>query len=418
MSRDSGSSPQRNLAKPEHNLLKYLLSTVFLLVVLAFTFYFIFRDTSLADVCATIKSADWRWLLGGFLLMLFHIACSAETIRIQLIRVLGVMPPRHVCLNVGFIGFYFNNITPSASGGQPMQIYYLYRCHVDVAGASILFLASTLFYNLSLIVLGTLMLLLQAPVIVPYLYGMKYVLIYGYLVNGFLLFLCLGLIYFPHPIHRLARGLLHFAGKHRLIRRLHRKERELDAFFGRYCVNSYRLREDKPLLLRLCSLSFLQMSSLYIIPYFAARSVGVGQGAFWPSYGVSAVLQLAAAGFPTPGAVGVTESGFMAMYQGVFPAKLPAVMLLTRVLNLYAMMLLSSVLTLLAFRFAASHKNYMRTIVYSGKDSTLEKQEGRIEGAITFADTAPPSAQALLAGSPQPPQPSAEPAQPESELQS
>lgn len=416
MYRDSGSTPQRNLAKPEQNPLKYLLSTLFLVVILVFTFYFIFRDTSLDDVRATLKTADWRWLLGGFLLMLFHVWCSAEMIRLQIIRVLGVIPPRHVCLNAGFIGFYFNNVTPSASGGQPMQIYYLYRCHVDVAGTSILFLASTLFYNSSLILLGTLMLFLQAPVIVPYLYGMKYILIYGYVVNGFLLFLCLGLIYFPRHIHHLSRRLLHFAGRHHLVHKMHQKEGKMDAFFARYRISSHRLREDKPLLLLLSGLSFLQMTSLYFIPYFAARSVGEGQGAFWHSYGISAVLQLAAAGFPTPGAVGVTESGFMAMYQGIFAAKLPAIMLLTRMLNLYAMMLLSALVTLLAFRFAASHKNRMRAIVYSGKASTLEEQEGRIEGTITFADTASPSAQALPPDSP--PQPPSDPPQPESELQS
>ena len=44
-----------------------------------------------------------------------------------LLRGIGEQPTLLRCMSYSFIGFFFSGITPSATGGQPMQLYYMRR---------------------------------------------------------------------------------------------------------------------------------------------------------------------------------------------------------------------------------------------------------------------------------------------------
>ena len=65
---------------------------------------------------------------------------------------------------------------------------------------------------------------------------------------------------------------------------------------------------------------------------------------------LQAVLFLSVSSLPLPGAVGLSEGGFLLLYQTVFPAAvLPGAMLLSRSVSFYLFLLLIGVF--LAFRF-------------------------------------------------------------------
>ena len=56
--------------------------------------------------------------------------------------------------------------------------------------------------------------------------------------------------------------------------------------------------------------------------------------------GLQAVLFLSVSSLPLPGAVGLTEVGFLLLYQTVFPAAiLPSAMLLSRTVSFYLILL-------------------------------------------------------------------------------
>ena len=131
-----------------------LIGLFILIIMLSLTWHMIFKDYSIKEMKAILLQADWRWLLGGFTLMLIHQCCIA----LSIIRVMNYIAPTlqvkfKMAFNTSFIGFFFNNITPSSSGGQPMQMYYLKKLSIPMSYTSVVFIALAIFLQFIYVVL-------------------------------------------------------------------------------------------------------------------------------------------------------------------------------------------------------------------------------------------------------------------------
>lgn len=97
---------------------------LFLLVVFGLTVYGVFRGQDLGELLAVIRTVDIRWLIPGVILVIFFI--WGESIIIwYMMGSFGIRLKKRICFLFSSVGFFFSCITPSASGGQPMQIYYM-----------------------------------------------------------------------------------------------------------------------------------------------------------------------------------------------------------------------------------------------------------------------------------------------------
>ncbi len=47
----------------------------------------------------------------------------------------GVSP--FSCIRYSFIGFFYSGITPSATGGQPMQLYYMKKAGIKISDSTV-----------------------------------------------------------------------------------------------------------------------------------------------------------------------------------------------------------------------------------------------------------------------------------------
>lgn len=52
------------------------------------------------------------------------------------------------------IGFFYSCITPSASGGQPAQIYYMSKDGLDVSVSTLVLMIVTITYKAVLVLVG------------------------------------------------------------------------------------------------------------------------------------------------------------------------------------------------------------------------------------------------------------------------
>ena len=69
--------------------------------------------------------------------------------------------PIFSCIKYSFIGFFFSCITPSASGGQPAQMYYMNKDNVNIATSSLVLLIVTIAYKFVLVFIGVLLIIFQ-----------------------------------------------------------------------------------------------------------------------------------------------------------------------------------------------------------------------------------------------------------------
>ena len=87
-----------------------------------FTFYVLLSGNSAQTLGSTFVRADIRFVSMGFACMFLFVNCEAANIRL-LMRTFGKKVPYWRSLSYAFTDFYFSAITPSATGGQPMQLY-------------------------------------------------------------------------------------------------------------------------------------------------------------------------------------------------------------------------------------------------------------------------------------------------------
>lgn len=346
--------------KQKRTVIKYVASLAFMLLILFWTMKGILKDTSLDAIRKSILTADPRWIAAGFVLMLIYLLSWAEFFRVLIIKLFGYKPLYIACLNTANIGYYFNNITPSSSGGQPMQLLYLHRCGVDVGGASMFFIADTMFNNLVMILYATSMLIWQWDLMKANLFGMKYMLIVGYVFNGGLLLLMLGASIFPRHIHKYSRLIFNWLSKKKVFRHPAKVRNKLDDFFNSYGAAARGLTKQPALMCRLFFIRLIQFAAYNLVPYTACRALGASQDIIWPTFSLQSVLFLASSGFPTPGAVGITEKGFVTMFRNVLPdGQVESAMILARFINFYAFLVICAIVTVFAFAFAGKVKAAM-----------------------------------------------------------
>ena len=132
---------------------KIIFNTVFLLLVFVLTIYGVFHGEDLGDVMEVIENADKRWLLPGIALVAFFI-WGESVIIWYMMRSYGIHLKKTSCFLFSSVGFFFSCITPSASGGQPMQIYYMKKEKVSIPVATVILMIVTITYKFVLVAIG------------------------------------------------------------------------------------------------------------------------------------------------------------------------------------------------------------------------------------------------------------------------
>ena len=90
--------------------------------LLALTAFLFLKDQDLGQLLRVLRQAHVPWLIVGGSCMVFFFCCEALNIQRGL-RIFGSHAPYRSCLRYAITGFFFSSVTPSASGGQPMQLY-------------------------------------------------------------------------------------------------------------------------------------------------------------------------------------------------------------------------------------------------------------------------------------------------------
>lgn len=329
------------------NKKKYILSAAFLLALIVLSGYLIFREYPLPAVLHVLRKAKLSCVFLGLGLGLGFI--SGEAVNIYMVmKSLSNPLSFRACLKYAFIGFYFSGITPSSSGGQPMQLYYMKKDGVHLSYASLNF-----FILLGIFQLVTLTYVLGLMVIRPALIfqsikGIELLFFYGVLLNVLCIAGLFGMAFSRRLIHRLYGFGLKLLNKLHLIKDMEQATAKLEEHLTEFRAGVAHLKTHKTIFFWVFAVSFLQMTCLYFIPYTVYRSFGLSQMSFLDILSIQAVLTISVASLPLPGAVGASEGSFLVIFKGLFTPKLlvPA-MILSRSLGFYAPLLFSALVVIL-----------------------------------------------------------------------
>ena len=126
---------------------KWIFNIIFLLLIFAATFYGVFHGKDMGRIIEIIKTVNPFWLIPGVICVIIFI--WGESIIIHyLMHSLGIKVKKWTCFLFSSVGFFFSCITPSASGGQPAQVYYMKKEDIPIPISTMVLLIITIIYKI------------------------------------------------------------------------------------------------------------------------------------------------------------------------------------------------------------------------------------------------------------------------------
>ena len=326
---------------------KIIFNGVFLAVVFALTIYGVFHGEDLSSMMDAIHRADKRWLIPGIALVAFFI--WGESIIIwYMMRSSGIQLKKRTCFLFSSVGFFFSCITPSASGGQPMQIYYMKKEKISIPVSTVILMIVTITYKLVLVVIGIGIAIFGRGFLHKYLEGILPVFYLGLALNIFCVTFMTILVF--HPL--LAKAIMVKGMK--LLERLHlvkKKDgrlKKLEDSMDTYRNTAAYLKNNPLVIVKVIGITFIQRMALFAVTWFVYQAFGLHGTGFWEILFLQAVISVSVDMLPLPGGMGISETLFLNIFSPVFGGLLLPGMVLSRGLGYYGELLISAAFTVVA----------------------------------------------------------------------
>ncbi|MFR7973290.1 MAG: lysylphosphatidylglycerol synthase transmembrane domain-containing protein [Lacrimispora saccharolytica] len=326
---------------------KALFNVSFLLVVFGLTVYGVFHGEDLGAMAEAIRSSQIKWLIPGVCLVVFFI--WGESIIIwYMMRSFGIRLKKRICFLFSSVGFFFSCITPSASGGQPMQIYYMKKEKIPIPVSTVILMVVTITYKLVLVVIGLGILIFGRGFLHRYLEGILPVYYLGLTLNVFCVAFMTILVFHPVMAEDMLLKGMDLLERMRLMKRKEARRQKLKDSMEVYRETAAYLKEHKKVLFHVIVLTFLQRIALFSVTWFVYLAFRMHGTSFLNVILLQAVISVAVDMLPLPGGMGISETLFLNIFATVFPGVLLPAMVLSRGLGYYSQLLISALFTVVA----------------------------------------------------------------------
>jgi uncharacterized protein (TIRG00374 family) len=323
---------------------KICINLLIFILLIIFTFSLVLKDqdvTEILKISATVKKQ--YILIAMFAMGVFIVSESINIGRI--LKELGEKSKFISNVRYTLIGFFFSAITPAASGGQPMEIYYMHKDNISVAHSTLALLMQLCSIQIVTITVGIISAVLHFEVLKS---GLIYLLILGIILNSSALMLLIIAIFSK----KLSEGLIKFVVKilkFFRIRNIEKKQEKLEKELESYQTSAKYIKEHRILMLKTVLTTAVQMLAYYTVPYWIYLAFGLNNSNIFDILTLQAVLYATVSGIPSPGSVGVSEGGFLGIFRNAFPETvISSAMLLSRGANFYLLILISAIVVVIS----------------------------------------------------------------------
>ena len=269
---------------------------------------------------------------------------SAEGILIwYLLRAIGDRCSIFSCLKYSFTGFFYSGITPSATGGQPMQLYHMKKDGHKVADSTVVLMSVATAYKLVLVLMGL-------GIGIFWWQGLcnnlgEYLPIYflGLFLNAALVAVLLAIMLNGPGMELFLVSAEKLLVKLHLLKPSEKRKESIHGMVEQYQSTVCFLKGHMGIIGFLVGFTFIQRSSVFVLTYFVYRGMGLSGAAPLVIMALQAVVLIAVDMLPLPGSQGITELMYVAVFGRIFVgSSLTVSMCISRGLNFYMLLIISA----------------------------------------------------------------------------
>lgn len=286
-------------------------------IVMALTFWSVFRGQDFSRIVAAVRQMAGKYMAVAVFLAVFFVAGEGCMIW-HLLRGIGEQSTLPRCISYSFIGFFFSGITPSATGGQPMQLYYMRRDGNALSASSVVLMTVAVIYKFVLVLIGIGILLFWRKPLRAYLRGYFGLYFLGLFLNVVLVAVLLMVMFSQEIIrscfHRIEKLMIRL----RLWKETESRWEKVELFLSGYRETVDFLRKHKSLIGVTIAGTFVQRCSVFALTAVVYRGLGLSGAAMLDIVLLQAAVYIAVDMLPVPGAQGITEAMYRSVFRNIF----------------------------------------------------------------------------------------------------
>lgn len=327
---------------------KNIISAVIFILLAVLTFYVIFKGNDMEEVVRVVRTLHPVYLFAAVFTAFFFV--SAEGFMIcYLLRALNYRTSAATCVKYSFIGFFFSGITPSATGGQPMQLYYMQKEGHKVSDSTVVLMTVAVIYKFVLVVMGIGILVFYYGPLKDYLKEYLYLYYLGLFLNTLLVVILLFIMVSPRCFKGIVIGSEKLLKKLGILKNSGERTGKLIEMADQYHEAVLFFLKNKSKIYAVIAFTVVQRCSVFFLTWLIYKGLGLeGTGAL-TVMSLQASIYIAVDMLPLPGAQGITEMMYKTAFSQVFTgASLTASMCVTRGLNFYMVLIVSAVVAALS----------------------------------------------------------------------
>lgn len=296
---------------------KRVLEGAFFLLVMGLSFYTVFHGQNMEQVGRALRSLSLTSLCFALLVALFFV--SAEGIMIwYLLRSMNGKSGVLKCISYSFIGFFYSGITPSATGGQPMQLYYMCKDKNSLSESSVVLMTVALIYKFVLVVIGIVMLVCWHRSLKSYLREYYPLFLLGLALNLTLVLILLAVMLAPQGIKGIIYGIEKLLVRIGIFKPSDQRKEKIEGFVGGYQGAVHFLIGHKGKVAAVCLFTLLQRCSVFVLTWIIYRGFALEGSDILTVMFLQASVYIAIDMLPVPGAQGITELMYRNIFGGIF----------------------------------------------------------------------------------------------------
>lgn len=307
------------------------------------------RTFKLRDFFDFVRTANGWYIAAAVVCMLLFIFFEGEALRV-ILKAFGQKTSHKSAAFYSATDIYFSAITPSATGGQPASALMMIRDGIPGSTVTIALLANIVMYTSSILVLGIAAFFIYPEAFLNFGRISRILVYVGIAAQFFLLLFFVLLLSNEKLLRRLAIGLIRFAGKLHIVRRVDKRVEKVSVSLDNYARDVQALRGKRAMLFKVFLLNVAQRASQIAVTAFVFLASGGGISGAIKIFALQCYVVLGASFVPIPGAMGVTDFLMLDAFGTMLSSEAATSLeLLSRTLSFYCCILLCAICVFVRF---------------------------------------------------------------------
>ena len=306
-----------NLTKTQKICIQY----GFLLLLICMTVYLVSTTLDITLLPMIMKLVNKKFIFIGFLIMVLYIILECTIINI-LIKTIQKTKVRFLAVKIAMMGFYYNLVTPFASGSQPMQIYALNKYDINLSKSIAIVTNKTVLFQTVVTIYSAVIIFLNIEVLKNELPSMLVLMSIGMVMNIVSLLGGMLIVLTPNTMKIIVKVIVNILYRLNIFKSLNKKIHTINKFIDEYSYSIKLFIKNKKALFLSIILTIIQLTVFFSISYCVYKAFNLNGLSLFEVLSLQVFLYMSVSPIPTPGNVGANEVAFLTIFANVFPGNI------------------------------------------------------------------------------------------------